>query len=107
MKIIFLVIALESLAITLWMMVLWLSRNRKPDLAGILTDEPFLSNVNARRNSATRLETARWHFINGWQVEAQADDRMPMLGGSKSVRRSIARRTHQLHYKEWSKARHD
>ncbi len=106
MKIIFLVIALESLAITLWMTVIWLSRNRKSNLAGVITGESLLPNVNTPRNSATRLTTAHWLFINGWQVEAQADDRRPMLG-SKSGRPSIARRTHQLRYKEWSKQRHD
>jgi hypothetical protein len=105
MKIIFLVIALESLAITLWMTVIWLSRNRKSSLAGI-TGESSPSNVNTPRNSATRLKTAHWLFINGWQLEAQADDRMPMIG-SKSGRPSIARRTHQMRYKEWSKQRHD
>jgi len=106
MKIIFLVIALESLAITLWMTVIWLARNRKSNLAGVITSESSLSNVNTPRNSATRLKTAHWLFINGWQVEAQADDRRPMLG-SNSGRPSIARRAHQVQYKEWSKQRHD
>jgi len=106
MKIIFLVIALESLAITLWMTVIWLFRNRKSNLAAVITGESSLSSVNTPRNSATRLKTAHWLFINGWQLEAQADDRMPM-NGSKSGRPSIARRTHQLRYKEWSNQRHD
>jgi len=106
MKIIFLVIALESLAITLWMTVIWFSRNRKPNLAAVITDESSLFNVNNPRDSATRLKTEHWLFINGWKVEAQADDRRPMLG-SKSGRPSVARRTHQLHYKEWSRQRHD
>jgi hypothetical protein len=107
MKIIFLVIALESLAITLWIAVVWRSRNRKLNLAGVLTDESSLLNLNTPSDSATRLKAAHWLFINGWQVEAQADDRRPMLGSSKSGHRSIARRTHQLRYKEWSKERHD
>jgi len=106
MKIIFLVIALESLAITLWMTVIWLARNRKSNLVGVITSESSLSNVSTPRNSATRLKTAHWLFIDGWQVEAQADDRRPMLG-SKSGRPSIARRAHQMRYKEWSKQRHD
>jgi hypothetical protein len=107
MKIIFLVIALESLAITSWMMVIWFSRNRKLNLAGVSTDESSPSNLITPSDSATRLKAAHWLFINGWQVEAQADDRRPMLGSSKSGRRSITRHTHQLRYKEWSKERHD
>jgi len=105
MKIIFLVIALESVVITLWMTIIWLARNRKSNLAGVILSESSLSNVNTPRNS-TPLKTAHWLFINGWQLEAQADDRMPM-NGSKSGRPSIARRTHQMRYKEWSKQRHD
>jgi hypothetical protein len=58
-------------------------------------------------------DAARWDFINLWQVADQADDRKPMDGGaayvsgSNSAQRSIARRTHQAMYKEWSRTRHD
>jgi len=58
-------------------------------------------------------DAARWDFINLWQVADQVDDRRPMHGGvaygsgSKSARRSIARRNHQAMYKEWSRERHD
>jgi hypothetical protein len=59
------------------------------------------------------FDIARWEQLNPWLTEGQADDRMPMLGsagngnGSSSVRRSTARRTHQMMYKKWSQARHD
>jgi hypothetical protein len=58
-------------------------------------------------------DATRWAFINQWQVNDQADDRRPMDGGATSasasppVRRSIARRKHQLMFKEWSRERHD
>jgi len=58
-------------------------------------------------------DATRWAFINRWQVNYQADDRRPMDGGaasaaiSPSVRRSFARRKHQLMFKEWSRERHD
>ncbi len=57
--------------------------------------------------------TAHWAFINGWRVEPQADDRIPMFGSvanssaGPSVRRSIARRRHQAMHKSWSQERHD
>jgi len=59
------------------------------------------------------FDIARWEQLNPWLIGGQADDRMPMLGsagngnGSSSVRRSTARRTHQMMYKKWSQARHD
>lgn len=58
-------------------------------------------------------DATRWAFINQWQVHDQADDRRPMDGGaagaaaSPSARRSMARKNHQLMYKEWSRERHD
>lgn len=59
------------------------------------------------------FDIKRWEKLNPWLIEGQADDRMPMLGavhegnGSLSERRSAARRTHQMMFKEWSQARHD
>jgi hypothetical protein len=56
---------------------------------------------------------SHWSFINGWKVEPQSDDRMPMLGtvagstASPSAHRSSARRKHQAMFKEWSQDRHD
>ena len=60
--------------------------------------------------------TSRWAFINGWKVEPQSDDRVPVFGAvvsstapsaSPAARRSTARRKHQLMFKEWSRERHD
>jgi hypothetical protein len=59
------------------------------------------------------FDIKQWEKLNPWLFEGQADDRMPMLGAagdsnvSLSVRRSTARRTHQMMYKKWSQARHD
>lgn len=56
---------------------------------------------------------AHWAFINGWKVEPQADDRIPMFGSvansatAPSVQRSMARRKHQAMHKAWSQERHD
>ena len=58
-------------------------------------------------------ENARWNFINQWQVTEQSNDRMQQDGsvrGSErlsTVKRSNARRQHQLNYKRWSQERHD
>jgi hypothetical protein len=57
--------------------------------------------------------TSHWAFVNGWKVDPQSDDRMPMFGtvaisaASPSAHRSTARRKHQAMYKEWSRDRHD
>ncbi|MFN2493561.1 MAG: hypothetical protein ABR501_11845 [Pyrinomonadaceae bacterium] len=63
--------------------------------------------------AADGLSTGRWAFINGWTVVPQADDRSPKFGSvlqstaPASVRRSTARRRHQVMHKEWSRERHD
>jgi hypothetical protein len=55
----------------------------------------------------------QWAHQNSWLLEGSADDRRPMLTGagvssvSASARRSIARHSHQVRYKEWSRERHD
>ncbi len=65
------------------------------------------------KREADAQDDAHWAFINQWHVESQSNDRRPMNGatatdgGSPSVQRSLARRSHQLKYKEWSKERHD
>lgn len=69
--------------------------------------------VETTDREAARHDVSHWTFINQWQVEAQSTDRMPVHGivphegGTASVRRSVARRAHQLGYKKWSKQRHD
>jgi hypothetical protein len=108
MKIVFLITALECLAVSLWLLILWIAK-RKTAMFPVLIQQPY----RAVSDLASLSETSHWHFLNGWQVTTQGDDRRPMLGGavsgdgSQAVRRSIARRTHQASYKEWSKERHD
>jgi hypothetical protein len=69
-------------------------------------ENPALVTVDTR-------DTSRWAFINGWKLAPQADDRIPMFGSvvsseaAPSARRSIARRRHQVMFKEWSQQRHD
>jgi hypothetical protein len=64
-------------------------------------------------SEATRNDASHWAFIREWHVEPQSSDRTPASGavapndGPASVRRSQARRAHQLAYKEWSQQRHD
>jgi hypothetical protein len=58
-------------------------------------------------------EIEHWKFINQWQVAEQSNDRMQQDGAVtdstqvSNVKRSSARRQHQLNYKRWSQERHD
>lgn len=55
----------------------------------------------------------RWALASPWLSEGQSDDRIPMdnsvteSGETSSGQRSFARRTHQLMFKKWSRARHE
>ena len=59
------------------------------------------------------FDSIRWALLNPWLSEGQQDDRIPMdgsvndSGGTPSVQRSFARRSHQAMFKKWSQARHD
>jgi hypothetical protein len=59
------------------------------------------------------FDPARWAVANPWLVEGQADDRTPVNGsvvssaGSESAQRALARLSHQLMFKKWSKDRRD
>jgi hypothetical protein len=61
----------------------------------------------------SEFDPVRWAQLNPWLSEGQADDRTPMngsvkdSGGPPSVQRSFARRSHQVMFKTWSRARHD
>ena len=72
-----------------------------------------LQRANGEANSLTEFDPIRWARLNPWLSEGQADDRTPMdgsvknNGGTPSVRRAFARRSHQAMFKEWSQARHD
>jgi hypothetical protein len=115
MKIILLITVLESLAITV-LLILWRFRSAYSKLPTRVSDQPIISaadNLSVRPLTHASVDYSRWVFINKWKVEPQADDRVPMVGSvaystaSPSVRRSIARRRHQTMYKEWSEDRHD
>lgn len=75
--------------------------------------EPIAPEENAALVTADTPDASHWAFINGWKLEPQADDRVPMFGSvvsseaSPSARRSIARRRHQMMFKQWSQQRHD
>jgi hypothetical protein len=70
-------------------------------------------NIDTSDREAAGQVASRWAFINQWQVAEQSTDRMPVTGavpnrsGPAALRRSVARRAHQVEYKEWSKQRHD
>jgi len=71
--------------------------------------------ANGETNSPTQSEfdPSRWAQLNPWLAEGQAGDRTPMYGsvknsgGTPSVQRAFARRSHQTMFKKWSQARHD
>jgi hypothetical protein len=59
------------------------------------------------------FDPIRWAQLNPWLSEGQADDRIPMngsvkdTGGTPSVQRAFARKSHQAMFKKWSQARRD
>ena len=69
--------------------------------------------VETHSQAQTKFDSVAWARLNPWLLEGQADHRIPMngsvkdSGGTPSVQRSIARRSHQLMFKKWSQARHD
>lgn len=64
-------------------------------------------------NSPASFAGMHWAQLRPRLSEGQSNDRSPMpeadvdSSGSKSARRSSARRTHQAMFKKWSQARHD
>jgi len=80
-----------------------------------MSDIPVMQYSKGETNSPTLAEfdPARWALLNPWLSEGQRDDRTPMngsvkdSGGTPSVQRSFARRSHQAMFKKWSQARHD
>ena len=109
MKIILLITLLEILAITSWL-VLRHFRIEKSRIQAAMIPVP---NTSIAKSSLSSPDASRWHFINGWDVAAQADDRRLTLGrvieraGSAPALRSFARRSHQRNFKAWSQERHD
>ena len=80
-----------------------------------MSDIYVMQNAQGETNSPTPAEfdPRRWALLNPWLLEGQPDDRRPMngsvtdSGGTASVQRSFARRSHQAMFKKWSQARHD
>jgi hypothetical protein len=74
-----------------------------------------MQKTNAETNSPPQAEfdPVRWAQLNPWLSEGQADDRIPMngsvkdAGGTPSVQRAFARKSHQAMFKKWSQARRD
>ena len=80
-----------------------------------MSDTHVMQNAKSETKLRTQaeFEPIRWAQLNPWLSEGQPDDRTPMngsvknSGGTPSVQRSFARRTHQAMFKKWSQARHD
>ena len=80
-----------------------------------MSDTHVMQNAKGEIKLSTQaeFEPIRWAQLNPWLSEGQPDDRTPMngsvkdSGGTPSVQRSFARRSHQVMYKKWSQARHD
>jgi len=80
-----------------------------------MSDIYVMQNANGKTNSPIQAEfdPIRWALLNPWLSEGQPDDRTPMngsvkeSGGTPSVQRSFARRSHQAMFKKWSQARRD
>jgi hypothetical protein len=80
-----------------------------------MSDIYVIQNAKDETNSPAQSEfdPRRWAVLNPWLSEGQPDDRTPMdgsvkdSGGTPSVQRSFARRSHQAMFKKWSQARRD
>ena len=115
MKIIFLITVVEVLTIALVLLVFVRSRNKRIEVATVSLKRPLAPNDDliVKVPAPDSFDTSHWAFINEWHMNDQGDDRRPMIGavaessGSLSARRSFARRSHQLMYKEWSRTRRD
>ena len=80
-----------------------------------MNDIRVMQKTKGETNSPAQAEfdPIRWAQLNPWLSGGQADDRTPMngsvknSGGTPSVQRSFARRSHQAMFKKWSQARHE
>ena len=79
-----------------------------------MSDIYVMQNTNGKTNSTpAEFDPIRWALLDPWLSEGQPDDRTPMngsvkdSGGTPSVQRSFARRSHQAMFKKWSQARRD
>ena len=80
-----------------------------------MNDIEITQKENGETNSPkqAKFDPVRWAQLNPWLSEGQADDRTPVngsvknTGGTSSVQRAFARRSHQAMFKKWSQARRD
>lgn len=80
-----------------------------------MSDIHVIQNAKGETNSPTLsgFDPIRWALLNPWLSEGQPDDRTPMngsvrdSGGTPSVQRAFARKSHQEMFKKWSQARRD
>ena len=80
-----------------------------------MSDIYVMQNANGKTNAPAHAEfdPIRWALLNPWLSEGQPDDRIPMngsvkdSGGTPSVQRAFARRSHQAMFKKWSQARRE
>jgi hypothetical protein len=110
MKIIIIITVVESLVLMLWLAYSYHKRGQSKLHAAVVG--PSVSTPT--RPLTPPPDSARWSFINTWEVQPQQDDRPPMngsvpprSGAIPTVLRAFARQRHQLMYKKWSKDRHD
>ena len=80
-----------------------------------MSDINVMQDAKSETDSPTqaKFDPMRWALLNPWLSQGQPDDRTPMngsvrdSGGTPSVQRSFARRSHQAMFKKWSQARRD
>jgi hypothetical protein len=74
-----------------------------------MNDIHLMQKTNSVNDSSAQIEfdPMRWAQLNQWLLEGQADDRTPMngsvkeSGGTPSVQRAFARRSHQVMFNSW------
>src|SRR6185503_6864973 len=102
MKFIILITVFESLMLVLLMTYSYYRRQQSNSLSRLV------STTDHGQHNSVLMNATHWSSMNKLQLEGQRDDRQQMNGAvaiSKapaSVRRSSARRSHQLMYKKWS-----
>jgi hypothetical protein len=108
MRIVILIAVAETSIFMLWL-TYWYQRGRQSNLRTAIRQPRSTAG-----NGSLLLSPSHWSTMNRSQVEGQQDDRLPMNGSvvtaeetAPSVRRALARKSHQVMYKKWSQDRHD
>jgi hypothetical protein len=111
MKIIIVITVVETLMLTLWLAYSYY-RHRKSNVR-IALGRPGPT-IDYRDGSLLSPSPGHGSAINRSQVQGQQDDRRLMNGSvpvskevAASVHRALARKSHQVMYKKWSKDRHE